>query len=570
MNKTLFQPRFYQQLSFQLFFWLVLVALIPLSVLAYLHQSQTNDQLRSKAEAELRHYNRQLGNQINAFYDAIVTNLVFVSENAEVYLNELITSRQQLNMPLDQWLISENYSIITSNYSLPLISYFRYFNYENVIIGDKQGNILFNGKGSEETGLNVYRGWISKTPLASAVHIAMNEQTTVYSGVGQYWPHHSTPESFFVGPLFDTRGRPLGFIAIQLRLDYGIPDILQVLSEENRSIHLYLVDTEGKVEHYFGPNQTPLVQHSGIPYTQWQNGAFTDSLDYDEANTASIKSGQYQNSTEEKIIGAYQPLDIAGSEMLLVAELPESQAITSITQLKQRFLLVLVITIAGIILFAGFISHRLTHPVRSITQWIQKIARNESTDVRVIKGNRDVEALSECVVTLNTMLTEQRKSTEKRLWLEEGMSGLYEVMNGVLVLDELCQSVTSYLARSTGSPAAALYIKEASGGLKLMGRFGHHTDNCLNETEQGNGGLIEEAAQGMKTIEINQLPESFFRIRSAHLNTHPNGALITPFLFNNQVKGVLVMAYFNQTSEIHRELIEKSKAPISGAIHALN
>ena len=270
------------------------------------------------------------------------------------------------------------------------------------------------------------------------------------------------------------------------------------------------------------------------------------------------------------VISAYRPLYIADSEMLLITEIPEDNIYSIISDMWYTLSLIIIITLLAVIPISLFFANRINIPLRKISSWLEQIAEGKKVNCHVFLRTYALDKLSRSVMKLNNSNTLQRKLQAQQQWLEQSLSGLYEEMNGVMKLDELCNKVTIFLAKRINSPAAAMYLIDNDWTLSLKGQYGcPEKGGYLNVLEKCKGGVLLEAAKNIEIIELTDLPENFFRIKSAHLNQKPDSVFIMPFCYGQMIKGIMVFACISGIKKRYKKLLSDTAPPIANAVHSL-
>ena len=144
-------------------------------------------------------------------------------------------------------------------------------------------------------------------------------------------------------------------------------------------------------------------------------------------------------------------------------------------------------------------------------------------------------------------------------WLKESQALLSKEMREGAEPGALAGSVVQCLARRTGAVAAALHLLE-DGGLRLRGRFGIEQGteftplDPLQGTTSGDG-LLVEAMRSKSILAIDDVPETYLKIRSGLGEGSPRSLLFLPLARSNETVGVLELALFKADTENVRELL---------------
>lgn len=106
--------------------------------------------------------------------------------------------------------------------------------------------------------------------------------------------------------------------------------------------------------------------------------------------------------------------------------------------------------------------------------------------------------------------------------------------------------VLGMLVAKTGALQASLYQTEADQAgverLRVLSLYAFDRPQQINASFALGEGLVGQCAAGRLPLRINQVPDSYFRLRSAYLQAAPQHLLFLPILQDQEVLGVLELA----------------------------
>ncbi len=150
-------------------------------------------------------------------------------------------------------------------------------------------------------------------------------------------------------------------------------------------------------------------------------------------------------------------------------------------------------------------------------------------------------------------------------WLQDGLVKFSDVLRGEQNIMTLSQDMITFLATYLNSRIGALYLEE-NDTLKLTGSYAYTESDSIPKEFQVGEGLVGQAAQQKEMIVLSDIPDDYIRIQSALGEVKPNNIVIVPFLFNNQVVGVLELGSVESFTDIQVELLDHVSESIAIAV----
>ncbi len=158
---------------------------------------------------------------------------------------------------------------------------------------------------------------------------------------------------------------------------------------------------------------------------------------------------------------------------------------------------------------------------------------------------------------LRALRKAEKEASDKNVLLA-GNSELNDKMRGEKELKELAQDVIIQLATTMKAQIGAIYLKE-NGTFDLVGSyaFQYRKDNA-NSFKVGQG-LIGQAALEKKAILFSQVPEDYIRINSGLGNVTPKNIVVLPFMYDNEVKGVVEIGSAHEFTDLNMQFLDMIK-----------
>jgi class 3 adenylate cyclase len=319
------------------------------------------------------------------------------------------------------------------------------FQFQDVLLIDANGNIVYTAYKGTDLGSNLENGPLHLTNLAGAYAEAISgnrADVVVLSDFDEYAPSLGVPAAWAVTPVA-VDGTVIGAMAVELPIS-AINEVMtgggnwadsglgqtgetyivgandQLMRSQSRDM---LEDPEGYAEEAIASGMTPAEAQRVIDSQQTLllQPVRTDAVDEAIAGrSGTTLTGGYLGG---ETIAAYAPLDIDGLDWVIVAEFDTEEAFAPVNEFTRNLVLssatiVVVVSLLSL-LIAGFI----VRPLRRLRDAARRIAAGE-VGVQVDAGTSD--ELSDVGVAFNDMsrslqvkaaLLEEQQAENERLLL---------------------------------------------------------------------------------------------------------------------------------------------------------
>src|ERR1035437_3611795 len=187
----------------------------------------------------------------------------------------------------------------------------------------------------------------------------------------------------------------------------------------------------------------------------------------------------------------------------------------------------------------------------------------------------DITALSEkdsLGIALNKMTSSLRESTEvneKQSWLIAGQNQLNIKLLGVQNVDKISDNIICFICTYLNANLGTVYLfNHKNNTLVLSGQYAFSSPEDVTEIFALKEGLIGQAASEKKQISISNITDEQLTIKSSILNIKPKHLLITPFLFEGSILGVIEIARLTEFNETEKEFINDSMDIIAISVNS--
>jgi class 3 adenylate cyclase len=357
------------------------------------------------------------------------------------------------------------------------------FNYEDVLLLDTEGDIVYTAFKGVDLGSNLDAGPLQRTNLAAAYSQAMTgnvADTVVLTDFGVYPPSLGIPAAWAVTPIA-VDGAIVGAMAIEMPVSEinavmtgggdwqtsglgttGETYIVGAQDNLMRSLSRDLIENpEGYEEQAIDAGTPPDVARRAVDEgsTLLLQPVRTDAVD-------SAKAGQTGTTLAAGYLGigdtiaAYAPLAINGLDWVIVAEIDSAEAFGPVDDFTRNLVLSSAIIVLVVSLLSLIIAGIIVRPLRRLRDAARRIAAGE-VGVQVDAGSSDELAdvgaafndMSRSLQVKASLLEEQQAENERLLLslMPEPMVRKYKEGARTIALDH--QEVTVMFADIVGFEA---------------------------------------------------------------------------------------------------------------------
>lgn len=209
-----------------------------------------------------------------------------------------------------------------------------------------------------------------------------------------------------------------------------------------------------------------------------------------------------------------------------------------------------------IIMFAWFtIIRPYIISLNMVVARVEEIAQGDLEKELKIDRSDEIGKLANAIQRMTRMLRDVSAENEKQNWLKTGQNELNNRMRGDLDILTLAKQVITYLAKYLDVQVGALYIADKNNGLKLFGSYAFTKRKALSNMVKIGEGLVGQAALEKEMISVTDIPEGSVRISSATVDAAPYNIVVTPFVHQGELLGVIELGSFKEFSDRSLEFL---------------
>ncbi|HET8976805.1 MAG TPA: ATP-binding protein, partial [Solirubrobacteraceae bacterium] len=204
----------------------------------------------------------------------------------------------------------------------------------------------------------------------------------------------------------------------------------------------------------------------------------------------------------------------------------------------------------------------LTTQVRAIAEVSTAVTQGDLTRSISVEAQGEVAELKD---NINQMIANLRDTTQRNQeqdWLKTNLARISGLMQGQRELATVTQLIMSELTPTVSAQHGAFFLTETDADgrpreLRLIASYGYTRRDDVPQHFALGESLVGQAAVEHKTIRIDQTPEDYIWVSSGLGRSAPASIQIMPILFEDQVLGVIELAWLRPPSENHRTFLEQ-------------
>ncbi len=235
---------------------------------------------------------------------------------------------------------------------------------------------------------------------------------------------------------------------------------------------------------------------------------------------------------------------------------------------SRRYLLIAFLTVFGLssvsILIAVsvglYVARSISGNINSMVKVAGSIAAGDlDTEVQVEEGD-ETGKLAASIREMQAALRRARDEFNERDWLKTGIARLNDAMHGRVDVSDLCAHVIRETATYLDARIGAVFVldgEQSTPALSLAGKYAYSYAGESFERFKPGVGLVGQAALGSEPMVVHSIPEDYIKVSCALGDTCPKSLVLSPFLFDGKVKGVVELGFLKEPSELELEYLRQ-------------
>ncbi|MCP4696931.1 MAG: GAF domain-containing protein, partial [Gammaproteobacteria bacterium] len=209
------------------------------------------------------------------------------------------------------------------------------------------------------------------------------------------------------------------------------------------------------------------------------------------------------------------------------------------------------------------------------------ISETGKTLAQLAGGNMDIRITGEftgdfvevknALESTATQLGEAKAKDATETWLKTGQTRLSEQVSGDRNIKQLAENIIDFLTPYVDAQVGAFYLLEKTEGeeplLRMVASHAYVWRKSATDAFKIREGLAGQAAYEQKMFIITQVPEDYAHIQSGLGESAPGAILVTPFLYEGVLKGVIELASFQRFTVLQLEFLKQVMPNIAIAVN---
>lgn len=286
------------------------------------------------------------------------------------------------------------YHQLHARYHEMLKSYLDRFGYYDVFLIDLDGDVVYTVFKEMDFATNLMAGPWRDSGLAQVVREALasdDPSATFMNDFAPYTPSYEAPAAFVAAPVFQA-GRKVGVVAMQMPVG-RINAVMQDSEGMGETGETYLVGPDLLMR-----SQSRLLDTPTLLALKVETPATTAVV------AGKDGTGVYTDHRGVEVLGAWEPLTIAGLKWGLVAEVDAAEALVGVTHLTRKTVVVALLSALLVAAMAWLFGRALARRVQAGVDVAGQIAQGNFGNVIDVQGQDEIADLMRALETMQTEL----------------------------------------------------------------------------------------------------------------------------------------------------------------------
>ena len=278
--------------------------------------------------------------------------------------------------------------------------------YHDMLLIDTVGNVVFSMTRAAYLGANLNSDPYRATPLAQGVDLTLRTSQPHLTQFAPYMPPVGQPSAYATAPILEN-GIPIGVVALRLGMDQ-----LQSVSSDRAGLghtgEALLFQQEGDATLLIVP-----LRHVPDAAYRYRLTHLQTPFPMLQALTGSNGQGMARDYAGNEVVAAWRYLPALRWGMVVKIDVEEVLAPLAVPRHTTYFALVLFLLFSGTA--AYFLGHRLSRPIRKLTQVSERIAAGDFLQRAPQDGGAELDRLASAFNHMTDALADSRRNLEAKV-----------------------------------------------------------------------------------------------------------------------------------------------------------
>jgi len=423
-----------------------------------------------------------------------------------------------------------------------------------MVSGD-QGLVLYSLKQESDLGSDLGTGPYKDSALARVWKNVISGGKPVISDIEYYGPARET--AFFVGiPIFDAHNNVVAALIEQFNPEY----LTRILSQETglgTTGEVFLLGEDMLLRSSLRnfPEAPILGKQIETKIVQNLFAGTPNTRTYQDYRGVSVL-------TTSSFLGLRQLLGTEFDWGIIVKQ-DEAEVFASLVGISRQYLMFMVGVIAFAWITGLFFGRIISAGMVRLTTVADAIASGSLETSVEVSSEDEVGRLAEAI---RKMQTSQRATMEKARqtdWLKTGIARLNDALRGEEDSTQLAEKAIRELCMHLDAMVGILYVMQDEGPdvgvLTMLGSYAYTRRKKMTNHFSPGEGLVGQAALERRQIVITDVPDDYIQVVSGLGQTAPRSICVTPFLFEDKIRGVVEIGTLGELDALHLDYLGQAE-----------
>jgi methyl-accepting chemotaxis protein len=359
----------------------LIIGIFPLLVIGTISVETATKSLSNQAYSQLESVRDNKKKAVEDLFSKWINEVTIFSGVKEVYNTVGLVHEYSMDYAVDgkpMPVKNDEYKDLYDYAKKPFEPFVKILGYDDAILIDDYGRVLFSIKRNADLGLDLKKGKYKNSNLAKVWKKCLSGKV-VFADFAPYGPLGGTPVAFIGAPVHSHAGDIQAVAVLRIPLK-DINELMTLRSGMGRTGESYLVGPDFKM-------RSDSELHPEIRSVE-QSFKNSSGIVKNEAVEAALSGNSgtciTQNNENEEILTAYTPVNAGGTTWALISEIKKNEAFASVDRLRFTVLCIVLGTAVIIaIVTLLFLRKEILTPLTKIEDFVSAIAKgNFKTELK--------------------------------------------------------------------------------------------------------------------------------------------------------------------------------------------
>lgn len=351
----------YGSIRTQLVFCFLLIALLPLLLLAAISYNLARDNLIEASSDQLSRIAQDNLGFIESWFDYREMDIARAADslNTARLLLHLKSAWRESDHTLEKFVRSSAWLRTVVDHQHDLVHLRREYDYiYDIFLIDLSGNVLYSIEKEEVFGTNLFTGPYAHTRFSGAVLETINRGEPVFSDFEHFEPSSEIVTGFITRIVLDEYGNKIGAVAFQIWIDRIRNKLFN--PEEVKAVN-YILGVDGTFR--TNPDQEISLLDTRLANFEQIKQIVEGVSDVKPFAVSTRPVYELENHFGDTVLTVIQPLTIMKTHWILISEVNENTALAAAHWLRNVVIVLCLLTVLVVVILAFYVSRKITNPI---------------------------------------------------------------------------------------------------------------------------------------------------------------------------------------------------------------